>query len=65
MEAEYVAFSMSMNYLLSVIRTVKGVADAVGLDAEETSNMHIYGHEANAGCIVFGQDGAPTDDPTV
>ena len=34
---------------------MKGVADAVGLDAEETSSMHISVHEANAGCLVLAK----------
>ena len=42
---------------------VKVVSNAVGLNAEEMSNMHIYVHEVNLGCLVLSSIELPQMTP--
>mmetsp|Transcript_13494 Transcript_13494/g.39400 ORF Transcript_13494/g.39400 Transcript_13494/m.39400 type:complete len:84 (-) Transcript_13494:54-305(-) len=51
MEAEYVALITSMKELLTIIRLVKGVAAAVGMETEEVTRVHISVHKENAGAL--------------
>ena len=53
MKEEYVDLIMIIKELIPIIQLVKYVADAVGWYVEETSKIHIYVHEDNAGCLVL------------
>ena len=44
MEAEYVALSMIIKELLPEFWLINGVANAVGMDSEKTSKIHIFVH---------------------
>jgi len=63
MEAEYVALSASCRELLPIIRLVKGVASAVGLEPAETTDMHVSIHEDNAGALILAKMEPPRMTP--
>ena len=65
MEAYCVYLIIIMKELLHITLLVKGVADSVVLDAEETSNMHIYVHEDNMVCLVFVKYVTQTNNPMI
>ena len=55
MEAEYVALGTCCRSLFPIIRTVKGIAEAINLDAKEVTEMHVQLHEDNAGALTLAK----------
>ena len=54
-EAEYVALGHCCRSLFPIIRTVKGIADAIGLDVKETTDMHVQIHEDNSAALTLAK----------
>ena len=55
LEAEYVALGHCCRALFPLLRTVKCIAEAVGIPQQEYAGMHIKLHEDNAGALTLAK----------
>ncbi|KAL7477336.1 hypothetical protein ACHAW6_003141, partial [Cyclotella cf. meneghiniana] len=53
MEAKYVAFSTACKDLIPVVTVIRDLSNAVGLEDDFVTNLHIKIHEDNVGALTL------------